>query len=459
MAEELQATEVLQRSRNEGICAISVRGYKSLANEGRIEVRPLTILAGANSSGKSSIMQPLLLMKQTLEASIDPGPLLLNGPNVRFTSVNEFVSRRRNMDNTFSFEIETPKQVRHKITFLVENDQSLAIRDMITEVMGERSLHLAPGQESNYLVQALAEFFPRSRREYWERDGFKLVVSRDRCFLSVAYTLQYETDDYAPLPIPSGESYFPLPHVLPFVELRRLLHVPGHRGSPQRVYEKTAADRVFPGTFERHTATIIAGWQRHRDPRLQQLEHGLGDLGLTSEVWAQLVDDTQVELRIGRLPDTRTAGADLVNIADVGFGVSQVLPVLVALLVAEEGQLVYVEQPELHLHPRAQYGLARVMAQAAKRGAKLVVETHSSLFLLQIRTLIANGDIDPGLVKLHWFSRDPSDGTTLIRSADLDTVGTFGDWPEDFGDVEMLAEGAYLDAVESGTEDNGTTAQ
>jgi AAA15 family ATPase/GTPase len=75
------------------IARITVAGYKSIKNEQSIEVRPLTILAGANSSGKSSIIQPVLLLKQTLKASYDPGPLLLNGPNVRFTSVDQVLSR------------------------------------------------------------------------------------------------------------------------------------------------------------------------------------------------------------------------------------------------------------------------------------------------------------------------------------------------------------------------------
>jgi len=77
----------------EGITRISVKGFKSLAEECSIEVRPLTILAGANSSGKSSIMQPLLMMKQTLEASYDPGALLIAGPNVLFTSTEQFLSK------------------------------------------------------------------------------------------------------------------------------------------------------------------------------------------------------------------------------------------------------------------------------------------------------------------------------------------------------------------------------
>src|SRR2546429_8436596 len=82
------------RVRNrKGITRITVGGFKSISQEQSIEIRPLTILAGANSSGKSSIMQPLLLLKQTLEAPYDPGALLLNGPNVKFTFVNQLLTQ------------------------------------------------------------------------------------------------------------------------------------------------------------------------------------------------------------------------------------------------------------------------------------------------------------------------------------------------------------------------------
>src|ERR1700704_5485733 len=79
-------------TKNGPITSISVAGYKSLVKEQAIQIRPLTILAGANSSGKSSIMQPLLLLKQTLEAPYDPGPLRLDGPNVRLTSADQLFS-------------------------------------------------------------------------------------------------------------------------------------------------------------------------------------------------------------------------------------------------------------------------------------------------------------------------------------------------------------------------------
>src|SRR5215469_980414 len=85
------------------ITRITVGGFKSISQEQSIEIKPLTILAGANSSGKSSMIQPLLLLKQTLEATYDPGPLLLNGPNAKFTSAEQLLSRTddEKSENTF----------------------------------------------------------------------------------------------------------------------------------------------------------------------------------------------------------------------------------------------------------------------------------------------------------------------------------------------------------------------
>ncbi len=141
--------------------------------------------------------------------------------------------------------------------------------------------------------------------------------------------------------------------------------------------------------------------------------------------------------------------SDLVNIADVGVGVSQTLPVLVALLAAEPGQIVYIEQPEIHLHPKAQYKLATVIAEASKRGVLAVIETHSDILIRGVQTLVAQGSLDPSLIKLHWFSRSPEDGSTTVTCAELDENGSFGDWPEDFDETALHAEKAYLDAVET----------
>src|SRR5229473_5393165 len=138
----------------------------------------------------------------------------------------------------------------------------------------------------------------------------------------------------------------------------------------------------------------------------------------------------------------------MVIVADVGLGISQTLPVVVALHAADEEQLIYLEQPEIHLHPRAQTAMAEVLADAALQGKRLVVETHSNLLLRGVQTLVAEGKLLPELVKLHWFTLN-EDGSTRIDSADLDDTGAFGDWPEDFHSVTLQSEGRYIDAAEA----------
>lgn len=433
-----------KKDQDKGITAISVQGFKSLANESRIEIRPLTILSGANSSGKSSIIQPLLLMKQTLEAIYDPGPLLLNGPNAKFTSVNQFISRFQKDSNCqeFSVAIENVEDdFILKNVFSLKKNQTLEIQKMIMKKY-KRSLLLMPNQSSEHLKNAISKFF--STKIEWP--GGLMVVS-NRCFLRIDFD---PLDDRGNFVLPSVPELYGLegPSFIISETLRGMIHVPGLRSNPERVYPRTATGPDFPGTFEHYVATIIADWQEKEDGRVKLLEAMLTDLGLTGKISAAVVNDTQIELQVGRLPKSKQSGDDLVSIADVGFGVSQVLPVLVSLLVAKPGQLVYLEQPELHLHPRAQYALAKILAEAAKRGVKLVVETHSALLLLNVQTLVAEQELNSNLVKLHWFSRSDEDGTTSIQSTDLDENGAFGDWPEDFGDVELKAEGAYLDAVE-----------
>src|SRR5271154_3991140 len=104
----------------DGITRIAVEGFKSISKKQSIEIAPLTILAGANSSGKSSIMQPLLMLKQTLEEPYDPGPLLISGfaSNVKFTSADQFFSRKSaNQPARLTIEIALRRGAEFHTTF------------------------------------------------------------------------------------------------------------------------------------------------------------------------------------------------------------------------------------------------------------------------------------------------------------------------------------------------------
>ena len=431
-----------------GITALSVSGYKSLSRRQRLEIRPLTILAGANSSGKSSVMQPILLLKQTREASYDPGPLLLNGTNVRFTTADQLLSRTA--ANTYADELhiglETAPYGSVELVFKRPPRKSLDLDRMIFQEE-TKSIVL----QQNMSKEEISEVVPEPLR-HWEtiqlqrgRRKVQWVLRRERCFFTVRLSVPG---------FPIGPPFPSYPFGIPDVSehIQKIIHLPALRGNPERTYPTTAVGTKFPGTFQEYTASIVALWQTTNDRRLRRLQRALEKLGLTWTVSVQTLDETQVELQVGRLPHRSRAQKDgQVNVADVGYGVSQVLPVLVALFAASPGQLVYIEQPEIHLHPRAQTALAEVLADAAKRGVRVVVETHSDLLLLGLQTLVAEGNFAPELIKLHWFSRR-KDGSTQIESADLDESGAFGEWPVDFGDVRQRVENQFLTAAESSIE-------
>lgn len=418
------------------ITAVTVCGYKSLVSPQTVEIRPLTILAGANSSGKSSIMQPLLLMKQTLEERSDPGAILLEGPNVKFTSVDDLLSKHPGPDckNGFwvSLELESGMKVK---TYYVKANGGFRIREMCYQEPGEQEVAWREDMNHDDIAPHVPKQFQSILGDISKKARWRIV--RNRCFLEVAVLAGKDT-------LRLGLS----PAAAAVIDLKRIIHLPGLRGNPETDYPVRSVGREFQGQFQDYVASVIDKWQAVRSKKVDGLKADLRRLHLTWKVEARHVSDTRVELRVGRLPHSVRGGAkDLVSIAHVGFGVSQALPVVVALRAASPNQLVYIEQPEIHLHPKAQTAMADLLVAAANRGVRVVAETHSALLLLAIQTALAKGKIAPSAVKLHWFQRDEQ-GCTKVTSADLDQQGRFGEWPEDFATTELEAENRYLDAVE-----------
>lgn len=431
------STTKKQRLRRPTLGAISVAGYKSLVSKQRIEIRPLTILSGANSGGKSSIMQPVLLLKQTLDAPYDPGSLLLGGANVRLTSADQLLSKNPGSRTSKEFSVEFEIGSR-KVELCFRHIPKKGLEILSNTVSDEGVVTVITKDADLILLKKSLEKRISHLPDDMVKNG-ELEIVRDRAFLTVEMLVE--------------EEQFRFPIFNPGAGLAemigKLIHVPGLRGNPERDYRTTAVGDSFPGTFEVYVASVIKHWQSTGDNRLAQLGMDLESLGLTWKVEAKQRDETQVELKVGRLPHSLRGGAqDMVSIADVGFGVSQTLPVLVALLTAKQGQIVYIEQPEIHLHPRAQRSFARIFAEAAKRGVIVIVETHSALLLQGIQTLVAKDDLPQDLVKLHWFQRDNT-GVTSVTSADLDDTGAFGDWPEDFDNVALNSDNEYLSAAEA----------
>lgn len=271
----------------------------------------------------------------------------------------------------------------------------------------------------------------------------ELQLIPTKCFFEVGYE---ELDNDGNTTITEGHSII---DAVSYWLILNVIHVPGWRGNPERTFPATGTGPMFPGVFWRYTASIISALADEKSGTLlKDLNDDLRILNLTHSVKATAIDDSQIEIQVSRFKEpVPKQKDDFISIADVGLGVSYSLPVVPTLRMAKPGQLVYIEQPEIHLHPKAQVAMAQLLVNAANRGVRVVIETHSSLLLLGVQSLVAEGKISPDKIKLHWFTRNDKDGSTAIHSGDLDEAGRFGDWPEDFDDVALQSQQRYLDAA------------
>ncbi|MCA9546816.1 MAG: AAA family ATPase [Myxococcales bacterium] len=392
----VDASDVFWQHNAKTLQRLTVEGLKSIRDSISLEIRPLTVLCGTNSSGKTSALQALLLLKQTAESTYDGGPLLLSGDQVYFTETRQLLwSGNPAPSQHFRVRCDLT-DVHFELTFDV--DEEGLPRIVKAEGLGAR----------------------------WpDGDDLELTASR----------MEIKAIDLGPR-FPASQTICKSAWIAPWI------HVAGLRGVPSRTYPVTGTGPFFPGRFSPYVASIVARWRSAADPRVEVLGAWLARLGLSDRIDANRANSAALEVRVAR-----TMGGDqMVSLVDVGFGVSQVLPVLVALLAATSDHLVIVEQPELHLHPRAQAALADILVEASKNGRRIIIETHSAILLRRLQTLVAKDELPPEELALHWFSRD-AEGVTRVDTVQLDERGAYGDWPEDFSEVEAEVDGAYIDAA------------
>ncbi len=391
---------------------LKVKGFKCFRDETEIEIRPLTILAGANSSGKSSIMQPLLLMKQTFFSNIAPSDALdINGPDVQLNKkeMHFKTTKQNNTSNKNSLIFSFSSNLNITLEYLFEigvwglKIKKLSLND--NEIL----------YDLNGKIKMLSKnFSPEISKVLKNIDAFN--TEKSFSYLS------------------------PLNHFLP--NALKCMHLKGNRDEPKRSFSKESSTHTYQGLFHEYYPSVLNDWFEKKNENYNNFEQMVKNLNLADEIRVECIENTMIKISIR----DKISGSnnDHINLADVGFGLSQVFPVIVALLHAEPGQIVYIEQPELHLHPRAQFDLAKALVDAANRGVIVVAETHSDQLILGIQHQIAGDGIDNWKAKMHWFWRD-DEGASHVDSTDIDESGSWKkDWKQDFDDVYMSSQQKYI---------------
>lgn len=437
---------------------LQIKNFKGWRDTTPIKMAPLTVFFGTNSSGKSSIEQFLLMLKQTVDSSdrklvIYPGDV--NTP-VNLGSFEELVFGRDSknvLDFGFEWELPRPLSVADPLSeFTCSGDQ---IRFMANLGMaGEKHPALGVNRFEYQLKQSNSEVM----KVFIERKaGTRIEYKLD----AHPYTLKRKQMKVWPLRTPV--KFYGFPEEVPryyqnadFVQdfslqmeelLRSISYLGPLRSKGQRLYYWTGGEPESVGYSGENTISAMlaakdrqlnAGWKQRKRPFQEFVAEKLHQLELIDAFEVRQISAHRKEYEV----KVKTPGSPAwVDLPDVGFGVSQVLPVVVQCFYAAPRSVLFIEQPELHLHPRAQAHLADLFIDVllsredgAERKIQLVVETHSEHFLSRLQRRIAEASaerpISPDQVAAYFAQTSGTESTLIPLKIDM--FGNVLNWPEKF---------------------------
>jgi predicted ATPase len=419
-----------------------------------VEFGQITALFGANSSGKSSVTQFLLLLKQTKEATDRSLALDFNGAYVALGEYKDVVfSHDLKLAIPWSITIATEDML------LLQDASTSRIKSLVRSqsfVVSGRVRSSAYGSQANMLSYRVGtyEFSLMPKREDTAFDlkasggTFKFVRTPGRAWQLPGPIKSYAFPDQA-------RTYFQNASFLADLEraferqLDSLYYLGPLREFPKRDYTWARTRPIDVGVrgekvIDAILAATLAGEKRNLSwkGRLKSFQeivaHWLAEMGLIYDFSVkEIAKGSNFYQALVRSRD----GGPYVALTDVGFGVSQVLPVIVLLYYVPEGSTIVLEQPEIHLHPSAQSVLADLIINVAeRRNLQVIIETHSEHLLLRLQRRIAEEEFDSELVAL-FYSEAKGPESTLVP-IELDDLGQLSEWPENFmGDAlgETLA--------------------
>ena len=414
----------------------------------------VTGLFGTNSAGKSSLLQFLLLLKQTRNAT-DRGLVLDFGGPADLVNLGTFTDVVHGHDEderirwrldwtlpeTLKIQIQDQMNPRRRTLF---SGDSLGTRCEV----GLRNARLWPYR----LAYRFGDVRFKLQPQFDSIEDFELATNSEEFqFIRTqgrAWPLPHPVKTYL---FPNqARSYYQNSDFLGDFELAyenmmdSIYYLGPLREYPRRDYQwagsgpndvgqrgERTIDAILAATARKETRSL--GYRRRWKSFQEMIAYWLLELGLIREFHLEeIASGTNLYRAIVRasLSSVQT------TLSDVGFGVSQVLPALVLLYYVPEGSTVLMEQPEIHLHPAVQSGLADVMLNVAEvRNIQIIVESHSEHLMRRLQRRVAEQEASSEDVKLYFVSSQR--GQAHISDLVLNEWGEIENWPEKFFGDEM----------------------
>lgn len=374
---------------------ISVKNFKCFRHL-VLPLSPLSLLTGFNAAGKSSSLQPLLLLAQTLRSDPESPSLSLNGPLARLGTAAEVLSSQATSRTVEIGVATTEAEVCWSLEAEARNDGG-SLR--ITDVVLRTPTGSAEYKGASDLFHLLPRDVPNAERQI-------MVPIRNAIVLSA---VRLGTADTFPAPDSA-------------VPIHADVGIQGEYAPwwfERFLDEPIDVARCHPKESARTLRRQFNAWANELFPGAQANAQKIVKTSLM-----------RLELRLGDTDDWQRP-------SNIGYGLTYAFPVLIAGLLADKGQILIVDSPEAHLHPRGQSLIGRFLAHISAAGVQVLIETHSDHVLNGIRVAVRDGVLGGNQVAIHFFKDNQTRADRYIApivSPKVDREGNLSEWPEGFFD-------------------------
>lgn len=438
------------------------KNFKSFKDTQWIKVKPLTVVIGTNNSGKTNLLAPFLLMNQTLSSRDRSSALILRGENYDAGDVQEVVHNYelgKDIFFGFRYHVHTPTGKLDKVgsyspggfEFTVEvtpNHEMILKEEVVKDIFGREFFRLTKSGKGFIYTGLDESILKASEFETIGKSEPLNFLFSPNSFLSAMYNRESANEskkEKASKSKKEGSKEETKRKVNPFSRgfsnildavaynyslatrhLGELTYVGPIREAPRRVYEVANEDYATVGSRGENTAGLL---KRHQVKHQAALNDWVKRFGFGDGVVLKSLHGNLYSIRFTKEGTTRYT-----NIANAGFGASQVLPLIVQAIVGGKRRLTIAEQPEIHLNPKLQCELADLFALMIGRGQKVLVETHSEHLLLRLRRLVASKKISANDVAVYFVSKQ--EDQSVIQEIRIEDDGHIKDeqWPVNFFD-------------------------
>ena len=422
---------------------IRLKNFKAFKDTGDIEIAPLTVLTGPNSSGKSAIIRAMMALRQTTES---------RDPNTAFVPSGSYVDLGPYEDFVFMQEVKSSVgfyvEWRLSSTPVVFGRYMTSAQDQL-EMSALVELAYLSSTDRIYLAESTVSFINREievhkttkrgnqiGRSYRTRVNWQNELSANLADSSVAKFYAAPPFQMNDLRVKSGEGRVGQELLASQIansiedsitrEFAQFHYIGPLRASPQRMYLSAGETPREVGTAGELGPAIL--WSASEDTQLnleKRLSNWCSRMGLAFEI-----DLFAVYGGFFQVVVVDAFNKQPINLPDAGFGTSQILPILIQGLIAPLGSTLMLEQPEIHLHPKVQADLADFLIEVSQRGVGVVVETHSEHLITRLQRRIAEETLDPEQVAVYYVTPSP-EGSGLER-VHLNEYGQFPAAPKGF---------------------------